>query len=76
MTWELVKQLIRQSGLKHSILNKGGECETVSVERYEAGSGTSCAHLYRYEPQYWQRHLHRMGIAIPKQFDLFEQTNP
>lgn len=70
MTWEDVKQLIRKSGLKHSILNKGGECETVHVERPD-GPWIIDVHLYRYEPQYWERQLKRVRIEVPKQLEMF-----
>lgn len=70
MTWEDVKELIRKSGLKHSIFNKGGECETVHVERPD-GPWTIDVQLYRYEPQYWQCNLQRVCIEMPRQLDLF-----
>lgn len=70
MTWDEVKQLIRQSGLKHSILNKGGECEAVHVEKPN-GPFIIDSHLYRYEPQNWDDRLQRVGIEVPQQLDLF-----
>lgn len=70
MTWDEVKQLIRQSGLKHSILNKGGECETVHVEKPN-GPFIIDSHLYRYEPQNWEDRLQRVGIEVPQQLELF-----
>lgn len=80
MTWTEVKQLIRASGLKHSILNKGGAYEMVHVEKPN-GPFIIDTHLYAYEPQNWEDRLQRVGIAVPNQLELFgapEQrtTNP
>jgi hypothetical protein len=70
MTWTEVKQLVRQSGLKHSTLNKGGACAMVHVEKHEGGFITD-AFLFAYEPHYWEARLLRVGIAVPKQMELF-----
>lgn len=65
MTWNEVKQLVRKSGLRHSILNKGGAYETIEVEKSEAGFIIS-SYLYRYEPENWNDRLQRVGIAVPQ----------
>lgn len=70
MTWNDIKQLIRDSGLRYTLLNKNGPYETVHLER-PTGAFTIDAHLYRYEPDNWERHLQRMGIPMSRQMELF-----
>lgn len=70
MSWEEVKHSIFRSGLKHTILNKKGEYETVHVEKPD-GNFILDIHLYKYEPHNWERHLKEIGINQSKQLDLF-----
>lgn len=69
MTWEDVKTAVRKSGLRHSVLNKNGECETLHVEQTD-GNFIRDTHLFKYEPQDWERKLEIVGLSN-KQLNLF-----
>jgi hypothetical protein len=71
MTWDEVKAAIRKSGLRHSVLNKNGECEMVHVEQPN-GNFIRDTHLFKYEPQDWERKLKIVGVELSgKQLNLF-----
>jgi ribose 5-phosphate isomerase len=71
MMWEDVKTAVRKSGLKHTVLNKNGEYEMVHVEQPN-GNFIRDTHLYKYEPQDWERKLKIVGVQIPnEQLNLF-----
>lgn len=71
MTWDEVKAAVRKSGLRHSVLNKNGEWETLHVEQPD-GNFIRDTHLFKYEPQDWERKLKIVGVEPSnKQLDLF-----
>jgi hypothetical protein len=63
MTWYNVKETIRRSGLKHSVLNKNTPCETVHVEQ-QTGNFISDTMLFLYEPEKWERDMLRLNIPL------------
>lgn len=70
MNWDDVKAAIRKSGLRHSVLNKGGDYETLHVEQPD-GNFIRDTHLYKYEAHEWMYKLKLMGVQYCNQLDLF-----
>jgi len=70
MKWEEVKTAIRKIGLRHSVLNKNGECETLHVEQTD-GNFIRDTHLFKYEPEKWEGDFRRLDIHLYNQLDLF-----
>jgi hypothetical protein len=64
MDWHSLKQFLRRTGVRFSLLNQGSPFETIHAE-VPRGPFIQDVHLYAYEPHKWLPKLLQAGIQPP-----------